>query len=50
MDFKRKMYRAKMPKVPRHCGMPMLYKESYDCWICEKCGKIKHKPKGADDE
>ena len=44
MKFKRKLERAKMTKVPRHCNQPMLYKESYGDWICEKCGKIKHKP------
>lgn len=41
MNFKRKMDRAKMPKIPRHCGRPMLYKESYGVWICQKCGKEK---------
>lgn len=46
MNFKRKIQRAKLSKNPRHCGAPMLYKESYKAWICQKCGKVK----GADDE
>ena len=50
MSFKRKILRANKPNVPRHCGKPMMYKEPYGDWICQKCGKIKHKPKGADNE
>ena len=50
MNFKRRINRAQLPKEPHHCGMPMMYKESHGDWICQKCGKIKHKPKGADNE
>ena len=46
MNFKRKIKRAKLPKIPHHCGTPMLYKDSYKVWICQECGKVK----GADDE
>ena len=49
MNLKRKIERSKLPKVPRHCGVPMMYKDGYGDWICQECGKIKHKPKGADD-
>lgn len=49
MNFKRKIKRAKLPKIPHHCGTPMLYKDSYKVWICQECGKVK-KVKGADDE
>jgi hypothetical protein len=46
MNLKRKIKRAKLPKTPHHCGTPMLYKDSYKVWICQKCGKVK----GADNE
>ena len=45
MNLKRKIKRAKLPKTPHHCGKPMLYKDSYKVWVCQKCGKMK----GADD-
>ena len=48
MNYKRKFEQSKAPKVPRHCGKPMLYKESADAWICVHCGKIKHKPKDSE--
>lgn len=41
MNFKRKIKRAKLPKIPHHCGTPMLYKDSYKVWICQECGKVK---------
>lgn len=39
MNFKRKIKRAKLSKTPHHCGTPMLYKESYKEWVCQKCKK-----------
>lgn len=50
MNLKRKIEWSKLPKVPRHCGVPMIYKDGYGDWICQKCGKIRHKPKVADNE
>jgi len=29
------------PKIPYCCKKPMVYKESYDEYVCDICGKTK---------
>ena len=40
-NYARKAKRKKMSKVPHCCGERMDYKEGYDIYVCQVCGKEK---------
>ena len=45
MNFKRKLKRANLPKVPKHCGKRMIFKPSpYNAYVCSQCGFVKAIP------
>lgn len=42
MNFARKLKRKAQNKRKTHCcGQQMTHKAGY-CYVCEKCGKVKH--------